>query len=84
MEYGLDGCCDGFVSVRESVDLERGFGETLDDDRDGVGEGGVHRLRLCGDRVDNAVGCGFELCLQGCGNMAVRENLQERSGAVHV
>ncbi len=40
MEYGLDGCCGGFVSVRESVDLERGFGETLDDDRDGVGEGG--------------------------------------------
>ena len=29
--------------------LERGFGGTLDIGEDGVGEGEVHRLRLCGD-----------------------------------
>ena len=36
---------------------ERRFGGKVGNDGDGVGEGQVHRLRLCGDRVDNAVGC---------------------------
>ena len=48
--------------------LERGFSKTLGDGEDRLGEGKVHKLRLCGDRVDNAAECGLELCLRGCGN----------------
>ena len=51
----------------------------------GHGEGEVHGLTLWGNMVDNAVGCGLELCLQLCrGIRLVSENLQERSGEVHV
>ena len=60
--------------------LERGFGGTLDIGEYGVGEGEVHRLRLCGDTVDKAVRCGLKLCLQGCGNMAYEEESAGKEG----
>lgn len=57
--------------MHEWVDLERRFGSgTLGNGKSGVGEGQVHRWRLCGGRVENAVGCRLEICLRRSGHVA--------------
>ena len=70
-------------------DRMRGYGGNGGNDEyergEGHGEGEVHGLTLWGNKVDNAVGCGLDHCLQLCGGIRlVSENLQERSGEVHV
>ncbi len=56
------------LCLREWVDLGRRFGGTSGNDGDQVVEGEVHRSRLWGNRVNNAVGCGLELWVQRWGS----------------
>ena len=72
---GLDRCC-GSVSVHEWVDFERRLGSgTLDNGENGVGEGQAHMWRLCGDRVENTVGCRLVFCLRRSGHVAFKRGL---------